>query len=258
MSDASPLPLFEMAGAGLRFGAVRALSSMDLTVDAGEQVAVIGPSGAGKSSLIQLLNGTLSPTEGHVRALGVDLATASGPTLRGVQRRFGTIHQQFDLVEQLRVVHNVNAGRLGSWPFRRAVLSLVAPREVDRARQALQRVGIGEKLYTRTGDLSGGEKQRVAIARVLVQQPAAVLADEPLASLDPTRGREIMDILHGVSSESGTSLLASLHDVDVALEYFPRIVGLRAGQVAFDAPPHRIPRAAVDDLYAIEREAGSP
>lgn len=256
MSDdaVSRVPTFELVGAGVRFGPTRALSGLDLAVGPGERVAVIGPSGAGKSSLIGLLNGTLAPTEGRVRVLGRDLAGVSPRELRRVQRQLGTIHQQFDLVEQLRAVHNVNAGRLGSWSLARAVVSLLVPRDVDRARRALERVGIGDKLYERTGNLSGGEQQRVAIARVLVQRPAAVLADEPLASLDPARGREIMDLLHDISREMGTTLLASLHDVDIALERFERVVGLREGRVAFDAPPAQVPPAAIDALYALERQ----
>ncbi len=256
--DLSRVPAFELLGAGVRFGATRALSGLDLTVGPAERVAVIGPSGAGKSSLIRLLNGTLTPTEGRVRVLGCDLAAASPRALRRVQRQLGTIHQQFDLVEQLRAVHNVNAGRLGSWSLAMAVMSLLVPREVDRAQRALERVGIGDKLYERTGNLSGGEQQRVAIARVLVQRPAAVLADEPLASLDPARGREIMNLLHDISREMGTTLLASLHDVEIALERFERVVGLREGRIAFDDPPGRVSREAIKALYELERERDSP
>ncbi|MPZ65847.1 MAG: ATP-binding cassette domain-containing protein [Pseudonocardiaceae bacterium] len=247
--------LFQLQGAGVRFGSIRALTELDLDVGWGERVAVIGPSGAGKSSLIALLNGTLAPTDGQVRVLGRDIAAASGRERRGVQRRLGTIHQQFHLVEQLRAVHNVNAGHLGSWSTARAVLSLLAPRDVGRARQALERVGIGDKLYEHTGNLSGGEQQRVAIARVLVQRPAAVLADEPIASLDPARGREIMDLLHEISRETGTTLLASLHDVDIALERFERVVGLREGRIAFDAAPAALDPAEIEALYALERGA---
>lgn len=247
----------EARGARLAFGTVQALAGLDFTVEHGEQVAVIGPSGAGKSSLIRLLNGALAPGEGTVRVLGRDLAAASPRQVRDVQRGVGTIHQQFDLVDQLRVVHNINAGRLGSWPFWKAALSLAAPREVDTARQALERVGIGDKLYERTGNLSGGEQQRVAIARVLVQQPAAILADEPLASLDPSRGSEVMDLLQHVSAERGATLFASLHDVDVALERFRRVLGLRDGRIAFDSSPGELSSAAVRDLYAVERRPES-
>lgn len=246
-------PTFEMRGAGVSFGTVTAVRGCDLRIGVGEQVAVIGPSGAGKSSLIGLLNGTIAPTEGSVTALGCDYAEARPSELRRVQRRIGTIYQHFALVEELRTVHNVNAGRLGSWPFWKAAVSLISPRDVETVEQALYRVGIGEKLYTRTSMLSGGQKQRVAIARVLVQRPAAILADEPIASLDPRRGREIINLLHDISVEFGITLLASLHDVDVALRRFERVIGLRGGRVVFDSDPGKLPRAAVDDLYSLER-----
>jgi phosphonate transport system ATP-binding protein len=249
-------PVFELTDVSVRYGHVHALSRINLTVQQGERVAVIGPSGAGKSSAIGLLNGTLMPTDGRVRVLHCDLAAATARQLRDVQRKLGTIHQQFDLVEQLRVVNNVNAGRLGAWPFWKAVLSLLLPREVPKVCQALDRVGIGEKLHMRTGDLSGGEQQRVAIARVLVQQPVAVLADEPIASLDPARGAEIINLLHDISIETGTTLLASLHDVDIALERFQRVIGLRCGRIAFDAQPTDLKREDLAALYALELEPG--
>jgi phosphonate transport system ATP-binding protein len=194
------------------------------------------------------------PTCGRVLALGQHLAAVPARSLRAVQCRIGTIHQQFDLVEQLRVVNNVNAGRLGTWPFWKAALSLVRPREVDQVHRALERVGIADKLYARTGDLSGGEQQRVAIARVLVQRPAAILADEPVASLDPARGREIVNLLHDVSTETGTTLLASLHDVDIALDRFERVVGVRHGRIVFDTTPDLLEGRDIDSLYDLERQ----
>ena len=248
--------ILELAGVSVRYGSVSALDAVDLAVHPGERVAVIGPSGAGKSSVIRLLNGTLAPSAGTVRVLGCDFGTASARAVRAVQRRLGTIHQQFDLVDQLRVVHNVNAGRLGSWSLAKAALSLLLPRDVERVRQALDRVGIGDKLYERTADLSGGEQQRVAIARVLVQQPAAILADEPIASLDPVRGREVINLLHDISIETGSTLFASLHDVEAALDRFERVIGLRYGRVAFDAPPASLGRDQIDELYALERQRG--
>jgi len=244
--------VFELAGAVVRHGAVRALAGIDVTIRSGERVAVIGPSGAGKSSVIGLLNGTLMPTEGSVRVFGIDTAAASARRLREMQCRLGTIHQRFDLVEQLRVVHNVNAGKLGRWSSWKAALSLLRPRELHDARLALQRVGIGDKLYERTGDLSGGEQQRVAIARVLVQRPGAILADEPIASLDPARGRDIIRLLHEISRESGVTLLVSLHDVEASLDRFERVIGLRLGRIAFDGPPARIRSDQIEELYALE------
>lgn len=245
--------IFTLSAVGVRYGATTALADIDLTIRSGERVAIIGPSGAGKSSLIGVLNGTVAATSGRVRALGCDYRSAPARSVRVTQRRIGTIHQQFGLVDQLRTVHNVNAGRLGSWPFWKAALSLLLPRDVQRVHAALDRVGIGDKMHKRTGDLSGGEQQRVAIARVLVQDPLAILADEPVASLDPARGREIMSLLLGLSTEAGVTLLASLHDVDMALDRFERVVGLRAGRIAFDKRRADLRPGEIAALYAFER-----
>jgi phosphonate transport system ATP-binding protein len=246
------IAVFELSGVCVRYGHVDALTDINLTVNRGERITVIGPSGAGKSTIIKLLNGTLMPTVGRVRVLGEDLAAIPARDLRAVQRRIGTIHQQYDLVEQLRVVNNVNAGCLGTWPFWKAALSLIRPVDVGRVQHALDRVGIADKLYARTADLSGGEQQRVAIARVLVQQPVAVLADEPVASIDPARGREIVNLLHDISAETGTTLLASLHDVEIALDRFERVVGLRQGRVVFDTTPQLLTERDIAALYAFE------
>lgn len=249
--DVEP-PVFDLEGAGVRFHGVTALAGCDLRVAAGERVAVIGPSGAGKSTLISLLNGSTAATEGRAASLGCDFSRARAGAARRVRRQIGTIYQQFDLVEEIRVVHNVNAGRLGSWPFWKAALSLVRPRGVDDVRRALERVGIAEKLEARTGTLSGGQKQRVAIARVLVQQPRAILADEPIASLDPRLGAEVISLLNDISVDSGTTLVTSLHDVSMALERFERVVALRAGRIVFDRAPHDVSPSDIDDLYAAE------
>lgn len=246
---------FDLRAVAVRYHDIRALSDIDLRVGSGERVAIIGPSGAGKSSLIGLLNGTVIASSGSVRALGCDYLTASARAVRATQRRIGTIHQRFDLVDQLKTVHNVNAGRLGAWPFWKAAISLAFPQDVGDVRAALTRVGIGDKLYERTGDLSGGEQQRVAIARVLMQDPRAILADEPVASLDPARGREIISLLLDLSVESGVTLIASLHDVGMALNNFERVVGLRAGRIAFDKPRADLRPGEIDELYALERTA---
>jgi phosphonate transport system ATP-binding protein len=249
--------MFETRAAVVRYGSLPALDGVDLRVERGERVALIGPSGAGKSSLISLLNGSRAPDEGRVEVLGRDLSRASGRERRSVQRQLGTVRQQFDLSGQLRVVHNVNAGRLGQWSFLRAAFSLLSPREVDRVREALALVGLEEKLYERTDRLSGGEQQRVAIARVLVQEPNAILADEPIASLDPTRGAEIVDLMLALSARLGTTLVVSLHDVEVALARFERVVALREGRRVHDGPPAGLSRDAIRELYAIERGGGA-
>ncbi|HEX2571635.1 MAG TPA: ATP-binding cassette domain-containing protein, partial [Polyangia bacterium] len=218
------------------FGGFDALAEIDLRIEEGEQVALIGPSGAGKSTLIGLLNGTIQPSTGEVLALGAPLGALGPAALRRIQSQIGTIYQQFHLVENLKVIHNVNAGHLGRWSTSRALVSLIWPLEVEGAARALDRVGIADKLYQRTGLLSGGEKQRVALARVLVQDPRAILADEPIASLDPERGREILDLLRDTSRQSGKTLVTSLHSVEFARSHFQRVVALRAGRVYFDGP----------------------
>ena len=251
MSEA--IAMFEARGASVSYGALRALEGVDLQVQRGEQVALIGPSGAGKSTLLSLRNAFRSPDEGDVHVLGRDLAGGSLRRRRQVQRRVGTVGQQFDLAGQLRVVHNVNAGHLGNWSLWRAAVSLLAPRDVEGAREALRQVGLEGKLFERTDRLSGGEQQRVAIARVLVQEPWAILADEPIASLDPTRGTEVIDPLLALGQKLGTTLVVSLHDVDVALARFERVVALREGRVTYDGSPADLREGFISDLYATER-----
>ncbi len=250
-------PLFSLRGAGVRYGSNWALADVDLDVGAGERVALVGPSGAGKSTLLSLLNGSLLPSEGTVRVQGRDLATLGPVELREIQRRIGTIHQQFHLIGPLRVVHNVNAGRLGTWSLARAIASLVSPREAEVARTALSRVGIAEKLYERTDSLSGGEQQRVALARVLVQDPVAILGDEPISSLDPARAAEIMELLATLAGEAGRALVVSLHAVDYAFRHCDRLVGLRQGRVVFDAAAAEVSEAMVEELYRIERNSSA-
>ncbi len=243
--------IFELRQVGVRFGGFEALREVSLTVRAGERLALVGPSGAGKSTLLSLLNGSQSPTTGEVWALGRNLAQLKARSRRQVQRRIGTIYQQFHLVDNLRVIHNVNAGNLGRWSLLKSALSLVFPQEVERAAQVLGQVGIPEKLYERTDRLSGGQQQRVAIARVLIQNPEAILADEPISSLDPERSREVMDLLRRLSEETGTTLVTTLHSVAFARSHCDRIVGLRQGQVMFDAPAPAVTEEMVTELYRL-------
>jgi phosphonate transport system ATP-binding protein len=253
MTSSPREPVFLLRQVRKTFGGFDALTGIDLQIAEGEQVALIGPSGAGKSTLIGLLNGTLHPSAGEVLALGTNLGTLPPAARRRIQSQLGTIYQQFHLIENLKVVHNVNAGHLGRWSTPRALLSLLWPLEVESAARALARVGIADKLYQRTDLLSGGEKQRVALARVLVQDPRAILADEPIASLDPERGREIMDLLRDLSQQSGKTLVTSLHSVEFARSHFQRIVALRKGRIYFDGPAATLTPSLVDDIYRIDR-----
>lgn len=238
-----------LTGAGRSFGGTRALTGVDLVLRAGERVAVLGASGAGKSTLLALLNGSLEPSEGSVELFGSSVLDLSSRARRELQRRVGTVSQGLDLIEQVRVLHNVNAGRLAEWGTPRALASLVWPRADQRATGALEAVGLGWAVHERTERLSGGERQRVAIARLLVQRPELVLADEPVASLDPTRAAEVLDLLGRVSDASG-SLLVTLHQPQLARKHCTRAIGLREGRLVFDTPIDQLAPDRLDELYA--------
>ena len=239
-----------------RFGGVTAVESLTLDVAVGDRIAIIGPSGAGKSTLIGLLNGSISPTEGSIAVLGQPMHMLKGRYRRRLQRRVGTVYQQHQLIDNLSVIHNVNAGNLGRWPLWKAMWSLLWPQEVGTARQALAQLGLEDKLYARTDRLSGGQQQRVALARVLVQDPAVVLADEPVASVDPARAQEVMRLLCQVAERksetqmaSAKTLLVSLHTVELAKQYCDRIIGLRQGHLVFDTPTALIKDEQLAALY---------
>lgn len=242
-------PVFELKNVTKQFGSFQSLANINLQIQTGERVALVGPSGAGKSTLISLLNGTLLPSQGEVWVLGRNLARLNPQSLRQIQRQVGTVYQQFHLVDNLRVIHNINAGHLGRWSFLKAAFSLIWPLEVQTAATALIQVGIPEKLYERTDRLSGGQQQRVAIARVLVQNPTAILADEPISSLDPERSREIIQLLRQLSNGSGKTLVTSLHAFEYARSHYQRIIGLRQGRIFFDTSAEAVSPAMVEALY---------
>ncbi|WP_338896076.1 ATP-binding cassette domain-containing protein [Streptomyces sp. TG1A-60] len=247
MSDAPPV--IRLRGAGRRFGAHEALGELDLTVHAGERVAVLGTSGAGKSTLLALLNGSLEPTTGSVEVFGENSARLTAPRRRLLQRRIGSVSQDLALIEQVRVVHNVNAGRLGRWSTARALASLIWPHSLDVVRDALEQVDLGWALYERTERLSGGERQRVAIARLLVQEPELVVADEPVSSLDPVRAARVLGLLG--ASPTGRTLVVSLHQPALAREHCTRVVGLREGRIVLDLPAGDATDKALHDLYEL-------
>ncbi|NOX61129.1 MAG: phosphonate ABC transporter ATP-binding protein [Chloroflexi bacterium] len=251
MSRSSKALVFQLKRVSVRYGSFPALHEVDLMVERGECAALVGPSGAGKSTLLHLLCGVLTPSSGEAWMWGRNLTQLKPGELRRFQQRIGMIYQQFHLVGNLRVIHNINAGRLGRWPFYKALFSLLWPLEVKSAMRALAQVGIPEKLYERTDQLSVGQQQRVAIARVLVQQPQVILADEPISSLDPERGREIIEILRHLNQVEGKTLLVSLHHVEFALSHFQRVIGLRQGRILFDAPAHRVNDSMIESLYCL-------
>lgn len=236
----------------VHFGRVTALREVTLDVRAGETVGLVGPSGAGKSTLLGLCTGAVRPSAGEVVVLGEDVTTLTGRRLARLRRRVGTMPQRLHLVHRLRVVHNVNAGRLGHWPWWKALASLVVPHEVDRARAALEATGVGGLLHERTDRLSGGEQQRVALARLLVQQPDLVLADEPVSSLDPVRAEEVLGLLRETVATGDRALVVSLHDFDLAVRRCDRVVGLRAGAVVFDLPAGQVDEERRRRLYELD------
>ena len=226
-----------------------AVDELDLKVRRGEKLALIGPSGAGKTTLFRMLNLTIPPTSGSLLFDGVNASRLFGRRLRVVRRRIGTVYQQHNLVPRLPVVHNVLSGRLGGWSLWQAVRSLIQPKEVELAYEALSQVGIPEKLYDRTETLSGGQQQRVAIARTLVQNPEVILADEPVSSVDPALAAGIVMLLIELSETYRKTLIMNLHSVDLALAHFPRVIGLRDGKISFDLPAAEVTDEHLTALY---------
>ena len=233
----------------------RALRSVSLTLAAGERAAVIGPSGAGKTTLLRLAATALRPTEGRVEALGSSPWQLGAGPLKKLRARIGLIHQAAPIPPRLRVVTAVLAGRLGTWPLRRALASLLYPADIAGAREVLARLDLADRLFERCDRLSGGQLQRVGIARALYQAPELLLADEPVSALDPALADLALAQLVAQNEATGATLLASLLAVDLALKWFPRIVGMRAGEVVFDAPTASVTPRMLHELYATEGAA---
>ncbi|MCA8943114.1 MAG: ATP-binding cassette domain-containing protein [Planctomycetes bacterium] len=240
----------------VRFCALEALSGVDLTIDGGERVAFVGPSGAGKTTLLRALGASLMPSSGRVEVGGVDVGRCGVKEGRQLRASIGFVPQDHALVPNVRVVQNVVAGRVGTRSFLGSVRDYAWPSRatLDEVHSLLDRVGIEDKLFERTDRLSGGQRQRVAIARALYQRPLAILADEPVASVDPSRARAVLELLTGISREGGLTLCASLHNVDYAREFFDRVVGLRAGKVVFDSRTDELDDARLGKLYALSAD----
>lgn len=216
---------------------VRALHDISLEVRAGEFVAVIGPSGSGKSTLLRTVNQLVAPSGGHVYIDGEEVTGASGKKLRLLRRKVGMIFQHYNLVQRLSVMQNVLHGRLGYMSALDGMLGNYTEEDKRKAIDLLQEIEMGDRLYNRASDLSGGQKQRVGIARAIMQEPKLLLCDEPIASLDPNASKIIMDLIYQMTQRRNIACIVNLHQLDVAMRYATRIIGLAKGEMIFDGTP---------------------
>ncbi|MEC7584993.1 MAG: ATP-binding cassette domain-containing protein [Planctomycetota bacterium] len=228
---------------------------LSLSLHSGERVALIGPSGAGKTTLLRMMAGVLWPTSGSLTVLGQNIGELRGKDLCNLRRQIGLIYQQDNLIPGLRVAHNVLMGRLGRWSLLRSLWSLLFPQEIEAARTALRHVELEERLWAMPGELSGGEQQRVAIARLLLQQPEVLLADEPVSGLDIRLGREVVRLLLQLSRDREATLVVSLHSLDLLGEGFDRVIALREGSLVWQGAPKAVSHKLLQEIYGAEYRA---
>jgi len=248
---------FELDRVGLVHGngqaqGQRALRAVSIKAARGERLAIIGPSGAGKTTLLRILATSIRPSEGRVSVLDHNPWQLGSRELRRLRSRIGFIHQAPPIPPRQRAITAIIAGRLGQWPWWKSALSLLYPADIAGPREQLARLDLADRLFDRCDRLSGGQLQRVGVARVLYQGPDLLLADEPVSAMDPALADLTVSQLHHEAESRGVTLAASLHAVDVALRWFPRVIGLRAGEVMFDLPPGQVSEALLRELYAAE------
>ena len=230
-----------------------ALHDIQISARVGECIAIIGPSGSGKTTLLNILATALRPSTGSLRILGSDPWLNSKRQLQLLRSRIGLVHQTPPIPPRQRVITAILAGRLGRWPFWKALASLIYPVDIAGPQACLQQLDLADHLFDRCDRLSGGQLQRVGVARVLYQAPDLLLADEPVSAMDPVLSELIIRHLIEDAQKRGVSLVASLHAVDIALRWFPRIIGLRDGAVFFDLPANLISEDLLKELYASEK-----
>ena len=228
---------------------VKGLKNVSLEIEQGEFVAIIGLSGAGKSTLIRTINRVHDISEGTLTVDGVNVRGLKGKALRQFRRGVGMIFQSFNLVTRTTVINNVLTSNIPDLPFWRVLLGAYPKEHKVAALEALDKVGILEKAYTRVDQLSGGQQQRVALARTLAQNPKIILADEPVAALDPVTAKQVMDDFRRINREMNISVLINIHHVDLALEYCDRVIGIRAGEVVYDGPSSEVTQEVLDRIY---------
>lgn len=227
----------------------KALKNINLEINDSEFVIVVGPSGAGKSTLIRTINGFVKISEGELIVNNKNIKELNEKELRALRREIGMIFQNFNLVKRISVLRNVLIGRLGYVSTIRSIFNLFSKEDIELAFENLRRVGIEDKAYVRADQLSGGQQQRVAIARALTQKPKIILADEPVASLDPPTAKVVMDYLKKFNKELGITTIINLHDIDLVMEYGERVVGLRNGEIVYDGSVKNINEKTLKEIY---------
>ena len=244
------MPQIQIRNAHKRFpNGFEALKGVSVEIEPGSFTVILGPSGAGKSTLLRLMNGLETPTSGTVHVDGIEVNPRHH---RRVRAQVGMIFQQFNLVGRLKVMTNVLTGRLSHRSWLGSLLYLFRRGDLDIAHEALARVGLTDKAWNRADRLSGGQQQRVAIARALAQKPRALLADEPVASLDPVTSEEILGLLKEISRRDGLTVVVNLHQVDLAKRYADRVIGLNAGRLVFDGEASALTRGRLAEIYQRE------
>jgi phosphonate transport system ATP-binding protein len=231
---------------------VKALKGINLEVQQGEFVAIIGLSGAGKSTLLRSINQMHTITEGKLLVNGIDVSTLKGKSLRRFRRDIGMVFQSFNLVKRTSVIKNVLAARVADMPLWMSLLGLYTKKDKIIALEALDQVGILEKAYTRADQLSGGQQQRVALARCVAQQPKIILADEPVASLDPVTSNQVMNDFVKINKELNITVIANMHHVDIALKFANRVIGIKEGLIVFDGPSNKVNNQILKEIYGRE------
>ncbi len=246
--------MFELKNVTRRFGKKLAVDSVTLDIPQGQMVGIIGRSGAGKSTLLRMINRLQEPSSGTIHFGGVEVSGLRGQPLRNWQRDCAMIFQQFNLVPRLDVLTNVMLGRLNHRSTILSLLNVFSREERIQAIAALERLGIEQTALQAAGTLSGGQQQRVAIARALMQNPKMVLADEPIASLDPLNAKIVMDALRDINEREGITVITNLHTLDTARNYCERIVGMAGGRVVFDGKPSELTSEAVKEIYGTDKD----
>lgn len=226
------------------------LDSVDVTIEQGEFVAVIGLSGAGKSTLIRTINRMIEVTDGIVEVEGINVRSLKGKELRAYRRNIGMIFQSFNLVPRASVINNVLQARVPDLSFWRAFFGMYPKKDKILALEALDKVDILEKAYSRVDHLSGGQQQRVALARTLAQQPKIILADEPVAALDPVTAKQVMDDFKRINKNMNISIIMNIHHVDLALEYADRVIGIKKGKIIYDGPASNVNEEILQEIYS--------